>query len=68
MGIFSKPENAENAIKQIQSKIEDANCTILPFKNKHMVTVFGSDNRADCNIFASSYKDIYPDLWVYDNK
>lgn len=68
MGIFSKPENAENAIKQIQSKIEDANCAILPFKNKHMVTVFGSDNRADCNIFASSYKDIYPDLWVYDNK
>ncbi len=68
MGIFSNEDNANRAVEQAKSKIESANCTILPFKNKHMVTIFGSDSRAECNTFASSYRDIYPDLWIYDKK
>lgn len=68
MGIFQEQANAERAVEQVKKNIEDANCTILPFKNKHMVTVFGSDSRAECNTFASSYRDIYPYLWVYDKE
>lgn len=64
MGVFSTPENAERAVAQVQKAIKDADCMVLPFKNKHMVTIFGSDNVGDCNAFARSYKDIYPDLWV----
>ncbi len=66
MGIFSTPENAARAVEQVKSKIKDAGCEVLPFKNKHMVTIFGSDKREDCNAFARSYRDIYPDLWVYN--
>lgn len=68
MGIFANEDNAKRAAEQVASKIEDAACTIIPFKNKHMVTVFSSDSRADCNTFAASYRDIYPDLWIYDKK
>ena len=68
MGIFANADNADRAVEQIKGKIENASCKILPFKNKHMVTIFGSDDRAECNTFASSYRDIYPDLWIYDKK
>ena len=69
MGIFSTPENAERAVQQVQAKIKDVECKVLPFKGgKHMVTIFGSDNVADCNAFARSYRDVYPDLWVYNKK
>ena len=68
MGIFSTPENASRAVEQARSKIKDASCEVLPFKNKHMVTVFGSDKREDCNAYARSYRDIYPDLWVYNKQ
>ena len=69
MGIFSTPENAERAVSQVKSKIKDVECVVLPFKGgKHMVTIFGGDSAADCNAFARSYRDIYPDLWVYNKK
>lgn len=68
MGIFANEDNANRAAEQVAVKIKDASCTIIPFKNKHMVTVFGSDSRADCNTFAASYRDIYPDLWIYDKE
>lgn len=68
VGIFSTPENAERAVKDAQAKVKEANCVVMPFKNKHMVTIFGSDNVADCNTFARSYRDVYPDLWVYNKK
>ena len=68
VGIFSTPENAERAVKDAQAKVKEANCVVIPFKNKHMVTIFGSDSVADCNTFARSYRDVYPDLWVYNKK
>ena len=68
MGIFANPENAERAVEQVKSKIDGVNCVIIPFKNKHMVTIFGSNSRAECNTFASSYRDIYSELWIYDKE
>lgn len=68
MGIFSTEENANRAVEQVEKKIEDPQCVILPFKNKFMVTIYGSDAVGDCNAYAKSYHDIYPDLWVYARK
>ena len=68
MGIFSTEQNAALAVEQVRSKINDAECVVLPFKNKFMVTIYGSNNRSDCSAYAKSYKDIYPDLWVYNKK
>ena len=68
MGIFSTEENAQRAIAQAESRIKDLNCKVLPFKDKFMVTLFGSDKIGDCNAYANSYRDIYADLWVYKKK
>ncbi len=68
MGIFSTQENADRAVEQVEKKIEDPQCRILPFKDKFMVTIYGSDTVGDCNAYAKSYHDIYPDLWVYARK
>lgn len=68
MGIFSTEENAARAVAQAESRIKDLNCKVLPFKDKFMVTLFGSDKVGDCNAFANSYRDIYSDLWVYKKK
>ena len=68
MGIFSTEENAQRAIAQAESRIQDVSCKVLPFKDKFMVTLFGSDKIGDCNAFANSYRDIYADLWVYKKK
>ena len=68
MGIFSTEENAQRAIAQAESRIKDVSCKVLPFKDKYMVTLFGSDKIGDCNAFANSYRDIYADLWVYKKK
>lgn len=68
MGIFSTEENAQRAVAQAESHIKDVSCKVLPFKDKYMVTLFGSDKIGDCNAFANSYRDIYADLWVYKKK
>ena len=68
MGVFAQEDNAKRAVEQVNAKISDAECAIRPFKDKHMVTIFGSDKRADCNSYANAYRDIYPNLWIYENK
>ena len=68
MGVFKEEANAQRAVKQVESKIENAMCVIRPFNEKHMVTIFGSDKRGDCMTYANAYRDIYPNLWIYENK
>lgn len=68
MGVFREEANALRAVKQVESKIEDAMCVIRPFKEKHMVTIFGSDKRTECMTYANAYRDIYPNLWIYENR
>lgn len=68
MGVFSTEENAARATEQLRSNIKDVQAEVLPLGNKHMVTAFGSDSREECNTFVRSYRDIYPDLWVYNKK
>lgn len=68
MGVFSTEENAARAVEQLRSNIKDVGAEVLPLGNKHMVTAFGSNSREECNTFVRSYRDIYPDLWVYNKK
>ena len=68
MGVFSTEANADRAIEQVHSKASEAKCEVLPFGSKFMVTMYGSDSREDCNTFARSYRDQFPDLWIYNKK
>lgn len=67
-GVFSTEQNAARALEQAGKQIKDLDGRIIPFKDKYIAALFGSDNRADCNAYARSYKDIYPDLWIYEVK
>ena len=68
MGVFSTEQNANRALEQVKRHIKDLNGAILPFKGKFITAIFGSDKRDDCTSFARSYRDIYPDLWIYNVK
>lgn len=68
MGVFSTEANADRAIEQVRAKASEAKCEVLPFGSKFMVTMYGSDSREDCNTFARSYRDLFPDLWIYNKK
>ena len=68
MGVFSTEANADRAIEQVRSKASEAKCEVLPFGSKFMVTMYGSDSREDCNTFARSYRELFPDLWIYNKK
>ena len=67
-GVFSTEQNASRALEMAGKNIKDMDGRIVPFKGKFIAALFGSDSRADCNAFARSYKDIYPDLWIYEVK
>lgn len=67
-GVFSTEQNATRALEMAEKNIKDMDGRIVPFKGKFIAALFGSDSRADCNAFARSYKDIYPDLWIYEVK
>ncbi len=69
MGVFSTEQNAERAVAQAKSKLPDAVCQILPFKgDKFMVTIFGSDSKAECNDFVKLSREAYSDLWIYNKR
>ena len=68
MGVFSTEANADRAIEQVRTKASEAKCEVLPFGSKFMVTMYGSDSREDCNTFARSYRELFPDLWIYNKK
>ena len=68
MGVFSTEQNAGRALEQAGRRIEDMNGAILPFKDKFITAVYGSDSRDDCAAFSRSYRDVYPDLWIYNNR
>ncbi|MCI5716965.1 MAG: hypothetical protein MR292_01070 [Alistipes sp.] len=67
-GVFSTEQNASRALEQAAKHIKDMDGRIVPFKGKFIAAVYGSDKRTDCNAFAKSYSDIYPDLWIYEVK
>lgn len=68
MGVFSTEQNAGRALEQAGRRISDMAGAILPFKDKFIAAVYGSDNRDDCAAFSRSYRDEYPDLWIYSNR
>lgn len=69
MGVFSSEQNAERAVAQAKSRLPEARCAVLPFKgDKFMVTVYGSDNLAECNDFVKRSRAVFSDLWVYNKR
>ncbi len=63
-GVFSTPENAAKAVREIESQ-GPVRCTIYYFNNKLMVSPFESDDPAACRHFLRTHRDRWPDNWTY---
>ena len=63
-GVFSTPENAAKAVREIESQ-GSVRCMIYYFNNKLMVSPFESDDPAACRRFLRTHRDRWPDNWTY---
>lgn len=68
VGVYSTEQNAARALRQSRLFISNADERIIPFKNKFIAAVYGSNKRSDCVTFSRSYADPYPDMWIYEIK
>jgi hypothetical protein len=67
-GIYADSNNVPRAISQVKRAIAGVECTIFPYRNKSMITVFGSDDRAECQQYINSHNSQLSGLWIYKAK
>lgn len=64
-GSYSTEENAERAIKQIETSHPDVRCKIFELGWMLAVAVYGSDDRAECERFMRDYDDEFSQMWIH---
>lgn len=67
-GIYADSNNVPRAISQVEKKIADVECQVFPYRGKSMITVFGSDDRAECQQYINRYGSQLSGLWIYNAK
>lgn len=64
-GIYADSNNVPRAISQVKKAIADAQCQIFPYRGKSMITLFGSDDRAECQQYINLHGSQLSGLWIY---
>ena len=65
-GVFSTEQNAAKGVEQAQRKDETVECRVIPYKNKYMVTIFGSNSSSECQRYVN--RSPIAGLWIYSAK
>lgn len=65
-GVFSTEENAAKGVEQAKAKDGNVECSVIPYKNKYMVTIFGSNSSSECQRYVN--RSPLPGLWIYSVK
>lgn len=65
-GVFSTEQNAARGVEQAKAKAGDVECVIIPYKNKYMVTLFGSNSSSECQRYLN--RSPLEGLWIYSVK
>ena len=65
-GVFSTEQNAAKGVEQAQRKDETVECRVIPYKNKYMVTIFGSNSSSECQRYVN--RSPIAGLWIYNAK
>ncbi|MFI3319205.1 MAG: hypothetical protein SNH01_00340 [Rikenellaceae bacterium] len=67
-GVFSVAANAERAVAKAKSIKGDINCVTRPFGEYQMVSIFESDDIADCTAFVKANESLFPGVWISKRK
>ncbi len=67
-GVYELRSNVDVAIKYINAQYGANSAHEYNFGAYTMVSMFESDDRAECQKFLMEYYDLYPDAWVYDSE
>ena len=65
-GVYSSEENSVKAVAEVQKKQPGVECVVLPYKNKYMVTIFGSNSAEECQRYLN--RSPLGGLWIYKVK
>lgn len=67
-GVYSLRSNVDVAIKKINKQFGDGSAHEYPFTGLTMVSMFESDDRAECQRFLMENYDEYSETWVHDSE
>ncbi len=67
-GVFAEQSNVDNAVKFINSTFGEGTAKCYPFGACTLVSMFESNNRAECQRLLMDNYDTYPDSWIYELK
>lgn len=67
-GVYDLRSNVDVAIKKINKQFGEGSAHEYPFGGKTLVSMFESDNRAECQSFLMNNYETYYDAWVYDSE
>ncbi len=65
LGVFSTPENAARAVREVLAKESSLHCRIYLFGDKYMVSPFSSAEASACEKFIRDHADKFPGMWSY---
>lgn len=65
LGVFSTPENAERAVRDVAAKEPTFRCRIYRFGEKFMVSPFSADEAEKCTQFIRAQEERFPGMWTY---
>lgn len=68
VGSYSTKENAERAIRDIEGRMPELNCTVYTLGSMYAVAIFGSSENDDCVEFMRNYHKHFSQIWVHTPK
>ncbi len=65
-GVYDLRSNVVEALKHINAQFGEGRGHEYDFGSYTLVSMFESEDRAECQKFLMEYYDLYPDSWIYD--
>ncbi len=67
-GVFSEQGNVDRAVRDINRTFGEGRAKCYPYGACTLVSMFESDDRAECQRLLMNNYDTYPDSWIYELK
>lgn len=68
VGSYSNMENAEKAIRGIESKYKEIKCKTFPLGKMFAVAIFGSNTYEECAEYKQKYSSDFEQAWIFTPK
>lgn len=67
-GSYSTKENAEVAVQSLEAQYDDIYCDVISLGKMYAVTIFGSVEREECEVFMRSHRKEFEQVWIFTPK